>query len=232
MANYIDVDGKKFVQLDDGILAPVFVGLSLEGGTLVNLRADQLLSLRSPVLPSTYPLPADQVASLRSLTLTGFPSNFAVNNFPSAYQVSNLPTEYPMSAAQALLLSQTKDQVVAFAKGSGNTDANTLRFRLATDQPTIAVSSAKATTQVRTSVTLNTSVVTLAAADTNRKSLTIYNDSTGTLYVAIGSGASTTDFTAKLFQDDSYEIPEINAQLQVTGIWSAGSGAARVTATS
>lgn len=250
MANYVDVDGKKFVQLDDGILAPVYVGLSLEGGTLVNLRADQLLSLRSPVLPTTFPLPDDQVTLLRSLTLTGFPSAFAVNNFPAsyqvsnfpasfqvsnfpaAYQVSNLPAEYPLSASQALLLSQTKDQVVAFAKGSGSTDANTLRFRLATDQPTIAVSSAKATTQARTSVNLSTTVVTLSAADANRKSLSIYNDSTGILHVAIGVGASLTDFTTKLYQDDSYELPEINAQLQITGIWSAGSGAARITATS
>jgi hypothetical protein len=230
MANYIDVDGKKYVQLDDGILAPVMVSLSLEGGTLVNLRADQVTSLRSPILPAEFPLPQAQVDSLRNLTLTGFPSSFSVSNFPSAYSVSNLPTEYPLSTAQATNLSQLQSTVAGFAKGSGNTDSSTLRVRVASDQ-ILNVGIYRATSPVRSSVTLSTSTVTIAATDNARRTLTIYNDSTGIMYVALGAGASTTDFTAKLFQDDSYEIPETNAQLQVTAVWSTGTGAARVTAT-
>lgn len=230
MANYIDVDGKKFVQLDDGSLCPVFVGLSLDGGTLVNLRADQIALLRSPILPDYYPLPQAQVDALRSLTLTGFPASFQVSNFPAGYQVSNLPTAYPLPSTQESILTQMRDSVTGFSKNSGNTDANTLRVRVASDQ-ILNVGIFRATSAVRSSIALSTSVVTIAPTDATRRTLSIYNDSTGTLYLALGASATLTDFTTKLFQDEVYEVPETNAQIIVTGIWSAGAGAARVTAT-
>lgn len=228
MASYIDVDGKKFVQLDDGAIVPVFVGLSLDGGTEVKLRADQIDLLRTPNLPTTYPLPQAQVDALRNLTLTGFPTNFAVNNFPAGFNCSNLPTEYPMSAAQATNLNTIATQISAFAKNAGATNANTLRVRLASDQESLPIAPARATGVVRGSITLSTTPVTFAFADSTRRAVSIYNDASSILYVALGSGASSTDFTTKLYQDEFYEVPETLAQLLITGVWAAGTGSAKV----
>ena len=83
--------------------------------------------------------------------------------------------------------------------------------------------------------TPTTSNVTAAVADTlllasnpNRAGASIYNDSTASLYVKLGSGASTTSFTVKLNKDDYYEIPYGYTGI-VHGYWSSASGAARVT---
>jgi len=63
---------------------------------------------------------------------------------------------------------------------------------------------------------------TLKAANATRTKLTVYNDSTATLYLKVGGGtASASSFTVKLFQDDSYETDFRGA---VTGVWSADSG--------
>ncbi len=71
--------------------------------------------------------------------------------------------------------------------------------------------------------------VTLKAANENRVSLTIVNDSTALLYVLKGSGAaSVTAYTYVLDQGGTVTIEDYTGQ--VNGIWeSAAGGAARVT---
>ena len=58
---------------------------------------------------------------------------------------------------------------------------------------------------------------------------TIYNDSTATLYVKLGTAASTTSFTIKLEAGGYYELPAPVYDGAVQGIWSAATGAARLT---
>lgn len=84
-------------------------------------------------------------------------------------------------------------------------------------------------TATRSNVAASLTAVDLAAANANRKGLTILNDSTATLYVALGSGATATDCTAILPGSMSYYEVPAGYTGQVTGIWSAASGAARVT---
>lgn len=85
-------------------------------------------------------------------------------------------------------------------------------------------------TSAVTSVNDTASSTTLIAADSSRLELIIQNDSSSTLYVKFGTTASSTDYTAKLYQDD---ILRTTYTGRVDGIWSSDStGAAKITALS
>jgi hypothetical protein len=81
------------------------------------------------------------------------------------------------------------------------------------------------------SVSASTSAVTLLALNPNNVSArTVYNDSTADLYLKFGTGASTTSFTVKLPASSYYEVPGPGPYGgEITGMWSAANGAARVT---
>lgn len=79
-------------------------------------------------------------------------------------------------------------------------------------------------------VPASTVVVTLIAAGAiNRKTVSIFNDSTAILYIKLGAGAAFTDFTVRLRPDDFYETPDPHFIGEITGIWTAANGAAQVT---
>lgn len=61
---------------------------------------------------------------------------------------------------------------------------------------------------------------------------TVYNDSTATLYLLFGAGASTTNYTVQIGPGGYYEFPCANGMYcgEVDGVWSAVNGSARVTA--
>ena len=82
-----------------------------------------------------------------------------------------------------------------------------------------------------TSVDDNNASVSLLAANSNRISATIFNDSSALLYVLLGTGtASSTNYTAKVYSNGYYEIPS-TWQGAVQGIWATdpNDGAARIT---
>jgi hypothetical protein len=82
--------------------------------------------------------------------------------------------------------------------------------------------------QAQTSnVASSATVVTLAAANTARKMITIYNDSTATLYLKMGSGATSTSYTVEVEASGYYEMSGYTGIY--TGLWSSASGYARVT---
>jgi hypothetical protein len=96
-----------------------------------------------------------------------------------------------------------------------------------------------ALTAVQTSVAAATSTTTLFAVaypDENggngTNGRTVFNDSTATLYLLFGAGASTTDYTVQLAPGAYYEFPCANGMYcgEVDGIWSAVNGNARLTA--
>lgn len=69
---------------------------------------------------------------------------------------------------------------------------------------------------------------TLLAANANRRGATVYNDTSLSLYLALGSGASTETYTLKVAAGGYYELP-FGYTGVVTGIWpsaSAGTGTA------
>jgi hypothetical protein len=82
------------------------------------------------------------------------------------------------------------------------------------------------------SIAASTSSVQLAAANAARRSLVIYNDSTADLYLAHGPAASTSGYTYKLAGGATYVLEEPGCyQGDVSGVWSAANGAARLTET-
>lgn len=80
-----------------------------------------------------------------------------------------------------------------------------------------------------TNVTASASAVDLFAAAGGVSLRIVVNDSTATLYLKYGAGASATSYTARLDPSGQYEFPPPVYTGQVTGIWTAANGAARCT---
>jgi hypothetical protein len=79
-------------------------------------------------------------------------------------------------------------------------------------------------------VSASATAVTLAAAQTIRVGLIVYNDSTSDLYLKFGSSASTTDFTYFIPAGGTWEsVNGVSYTGIVTGIWTTATGAAQVT---
>lgn len=87
----------------------------------------------------------------------------------------------------------------------------------------------RATESTTSSVSATTSTVTLLAANSDRLGATVHNDSNKALYLKLGSGASTSDFTVDVPRKGYYEVPYQYTGI-LTGVWASGaSGNARVT---
>jgi len=82
-----------------------------------------------------------------------------------------------------------------------------------------------------TSVAASVTSVTVLAANANRKQAAVTNDSaSANLYLGLSaSAASTTAYTAKIPPSGYYEVPWPVYTGQLTGIWDAAVGSARVT---
>lgn len=85
----------------------------------------------------------------------------------------------------------------------------------------------KSSTSITSSVAAATSSVTLLASNSNRLGATIFNDSSQFLYVKLGTTASVTDYTIKLFPAGYYEVP-FGFTGEIDGIWAGTGGFARV----
>jgi len=83
-------------------------------------------------------------------------------------------------------------------------------------------------TPTRTSVASAMATTTLLAANANRLGATVFNNSTANLYLALGAGAGTTNFTIKLAAGAYYPIPFGFTGI-ISGIWDAVNGNALVT---
>ena len=82
-----------------------------------------------------------------------------------------------------------------------------------------------------TSVDDSATAVTLLAANTARKKVTIFNDSTETLFIRKGSGTpTTTDYSEKILAQETWFDALPVSTVAIQGIWAAnGSGAAKIT---
>lgn len=81
-----------------------------------------------------------------------------------------------------------------------------------------------------TAVSASITVVDLLAAQSTRRSASIFNNATTRLYLKLGTGASLTSFSAYLEPGGYYEIPTAYTGV-ITGIWAAAdaTGKAMVT---
>lgn len=87
----------------------------------------------------------------------------------------------------------------------------------------------KSGTATLANVAGSASSVVLRAAAATRLGLTIFNDSTASLYIKFGATASATSFTVFVGPGAYYELPQPVYTGTVDGIWTAAAGNARVT---
>lgn len=92
----------------------------------------------------------------------------------------------------------------------------------------IPVHQSSSLTAVTTRVASSATVVTLLAANAQRNQATIYNESTQTLFLKFGPGASMTDYTLPITGSGYYELP-IRYGGELTGLWTSANGFAMVT---
>ena len=90
----------------------------------------------------------------------------------------------------------------------------------------LTITPATTATAVVTSVPVSTTVATLKAANAARLNLIVFNE-TGILFVKLGTGASSSDYTYRLTANTTLEIDEYTGI--VTGTKSAGTSNAQVT---
>ena len=221
MAQYIERDGEKWVQFDDGTIAPVFLPASLADGLKIELLASQLAALQNPTLPTEYALPASQVGLLQNVSVGNFPLGFAINNFPASYQVANMPSVFPISGAQEAILSSIDGVVSGFETGAGSISGSTLRVTEARDSFT-----PNRPTPVPAAI-IDTPIV---AASASRKLLWLYNNSSAICYLGIGSQTvSAADFTQEMVPKDRLIIQGGLAALEYRAIWTAAAGSMMIT---
>lgn len=98
---------------------------------------------------------------------------------------------------------------------------NSVPVTIASDQSVLQIKKIISTISSVTSVAASTSNITLKTSNSNRLGLTVFNDSSKTLYLKLGSTASTSSYTVKIVKDSYYEIPYEYTGV-VDGIWEIG----------
>lgn len=88
---------------------------------------------------------------------------------------------------------------------------------------------ARATLASVNRVSASVTAVTLAAANTFRMGLYLFNDSTSEAFVKYGASASTTSFTIKMSAGSYYEMPAPINTLLISCVWATATGAMQVT---
>lgn len=92
----------------------------------------------------------------------------------------------------------------------------------------ITIQAPESNASITTSVAAATTDTTVLASNVNRTGASIYNDSTATMYLKYGSGASSTSFYDVLYQGDRHVV-EFGYIGQINALWSSATGNARVT---
>jgi hypothetical protein len=184
--------------------------------TTGGLTDAQLRATAVPVSAASLPLPAGAATS--ALQTTGNTSLASIDG--------KLP---------AALIGGRLDENVGAWLGStaptvgSKTSANSVPVVIASDQASIPVTVAGgAATAARTSPTVTNVVSTVLAANASRKGAAFYHDGTGNVFLALGSGATTTDFTTRLQANDYYEVLPGYTGI-ITAIRSSGTSSLRVT---
>lgn len=88
---------------------------------------------------------------------------------------------------------------------------------------------ASSTASTVTSVASSITNITLLAANVSRKAFAVYNESTSTLYLKLGTAASLTSYTVQIPTNSYYESQDLIYTGEIDGIWLTANGFARIT---
>ncbi|BBD60597.1 hypothetical protein NIES2109_33960 [Nostoc sp. HK-01] len=91
----------------------------------------------------------------------------------------------------------------------------------------VTVNELTSSTATSSTVTAATTSGTIIAANSSRRGVTIWNNSTANLYIDFDSSASTTDFAVKIAAGGYYEMPFKYTGV-ISGVWDAVNGNALV----
>lgn len=128
-------------------------------------------------------------------------------------------------------IAQRITSLIALVPASLGQKAMSASFAVvvASDQNAIPVNRAVAAAAALANVASSASSVTLQASNASRRGLLIHNDSSAVLYVKYGATASATSYSVQIAAGQNWEMSEPIYTGIVDGIWSAATGAARVT---
>lgn len=183
---------------------------------------------------STLQTTGNSTLSTISSTLSTINGKITTVNTDSVKVTSNvLATGAATSALQTSgnsSLSSIDGKITACNTGAVTVSSSALPSGAATEATLAAIERylTPGSTPTRLSVSASTSSVTLSAADADRIEVEIYNNSSAYLYVARGSTATTSDFTARVPPFQYYSTRYTGL---ITGVWSVASGDALVTET-
>lgn len=90
------------------------------------------------------------------------------------------------------------------------------------------IAQGQAPTSSVTNVAASVAAVTIMAANVARVGGLIFNDGNGTLYLKLGTAASSTSHSVQIKGAGYYEVPYFYTGI-ITGSWSVANGSARVT---
>jgi hypothetical protein len=93
---------------------------------------------------------------------------------------------------------------------------------------TVTINNSQGATVTQSTFISTTASTSLVAASANRKTLTVFNEGAGVLYVSVGSTCTTTAYQVRLSAGDYWECPPNQTSLAHTAVF-ATAGNARVT---
>jgi hypothetical protein len=175
----------------------------------------------TPGTTNLVQLPASQVTSLQTVTLTDLPPGAATESTLAALAASEA-AEFALFQAGTALVNQARLTILDDTTRTVPGQAGTATL-------------ASVTASV-TSVTLAAASVAVLGSSAGRMGLIVVNDSaSGTLYLAYKATAAITGASAysyKIAPGQTWEMPSPVYSGDISGIWDVASGAARVTALS
>ena len=185
-------------------------------------------AVTQPVSAATLPLPTGAATSAKQDTANT--SLASIDGKAPALVSGRVPVDgsavtQPVSAAT---LPLPTGAATSAKQDTGNASLASIDSKLTGP---ISVKELRPSTATASPVADSATSTTILASNANRLGATVFNDSSSTLYLLLGSGAaSTTNYTVQLAQNDYYEVP-CGYTGQLTGIWATdpNNGAARVT---
>jgi hypothetical protein len=146
----------------------------------------------------------------------------------SGNPIGNISDGYANRLQTEIVITDGYNGVVAVKPGfTPATLADTALVVAISPNSPITTTMARPSLGTTSSVQASVSSVSLLPANSIRLGATIYNDSSGFLFVKLGAGASTGDFNIKLFPFGYYEVP-FSYTGQIDGVWNTNIGFARI----
>jgi hypothetical protein len=140
---------------------------------------------------------------------------------------TSIPVTLASDGVASLALGTTADS--AATSGTGNWSMIALLKGIITSlQSSLLFKNTPLTSETASNIASSATNVTLLSANANRRSLSIFNDSTAVLYIKFGATASTSSYKLQIAAGGYYEMPQPAYPGQIDGIWASANGNARI----